>query len=64
MVVYTRPVSDVDRGAGCGAVSSPSHSIHGDGVVSARLQVVDCGSGLSAGNRELLWISVASWSDQ
>lgn len=64
VVLCTRSVSDVDWGAGCGAVSSPSHSIHSDDVVSARRQVRDCGSGLRAGNRELLRITVTSWTDQ
>lgn len=52
---------DVDGNAGCGAVSSASHSIHSDGVVSARLQITDGSSGLRARYGELLRITVTSY---
>lgn len=54
-------VHDVDWGAGGGAVSSASHSVHSDSVVSTRLQVIDCDSGLRARYCELLGITVTSW---
>lgn len=63
MCVCTCRVCDVDGSAGCGAISSTSHSIDSDGVVSARLQVVDGGSGLRAGNCELFWTTVAPCRD-
>lgn len=47
-------VSDVDGGAGGGAVPSSGDGIHCDGVVSARLQVGDGGCGLCARHSELL----------
>lgn len=52
---------DIDRSAGCGAISSPSYSINSDDVVSTRLQIVDCGGGLRARHCELLGITVTSW---
>lgn len=60
-VRVTCPVRDVDGGAGCRAVSSPSHGVHSDHVVSSGLQVVDGGGGLGAGDGELFRITVASW---
>ncbi len=59
--VFTCPVCDIDWSAGCGAVSSTSHSVDRDSVVSTRLQVSDCGSGLRARHCELLRITVTSW---
>lgn len=53
-------VCDIDRDAGCGAVSSASHGVHGDDVVGSWLQVVDGGGGLRAGHGELLGIAVTS----
>ena len=46
-------VGDVDGRAGGGAVPPGRHSIHGDGVVGGRLQVVHLGGGLGARHREL-----------
>lgn len=54
-------VHDIDWSAGGGAVSSTSHSVDGDSVVSTRHQVIDCGGGLRAGHCELLRITVTSW---
>lgn len=62
-VRVTCPVCDVDGGAGCRAVSSPSHGVHSDHVVSSGLQVVDGGGGLRAGDGELFRITVASWGE-
>lgn len=61
MFVFTCFVRDIDWSAGCGAVSSTSHSIDSDSVVGTRLQVRDCGSGLRARHCELLGITVTSW---
>lgn len=58
--VRTCLVCDIDWRAGRRAVSSTSHSIDGDDVVSTRLQVLDCGSGLRARHCELLRIAVTS----
>lgn len=57
----TCPVHDVDWSAGCGAVSSTRHSVDGDRVVSAGLQVGDGGSGLSARHCELLGVTMTAW---
>lgn len=62
--VRTCLVCDIDWSAGCGAVSSTSHSIDSDDVVSTRLQVSDCGSGLRARDCELLRITVTPWIDK
>lgn len=62
-VRVTCPVCDVDGGAGCRAVSSPSHGVHSDHVVSSGLQVVDGGGGLRAGDGELFRITVATWGE-
>lgn len=62
-VRVTCPVCHVDGGAGRRAVSSPSHGVHSDHVVSSRFQVADGGSGLRAGNGELFRITVASWGE-
>lgn len=53
-------VRDIDWRAGRRAVSSTGHSVDGDDVVSTRLQVLDCGSGLRARHCELLGITVTS----
>lgn len=58
--IHTCPVHDVDGNAGCRAVSSASHSVNSDGVVSARLQIINCSSGLGAGYSELLRVTVTS----
>lgn len=60
MFVCTCFVCDIDGSAGCRTVSSTSHSIDGDSVVSSRLQVRDGGSGLRAGHCKLLGIAVTS----
>lgn len=62
--VGTCLVCDIDWSARGGAVSSTSHSIDSDDVVSTRLQVSDRGSGLRARNCELLGITVTPWIDQ
>lgn len=61
MTSCTCLMSDVDRNAGCRAISSASHSIDGNGVVGARIQVSDCGSGLRTRDCELLRITVTTW---
>lgn len=61
VAVFTCLVCDIDRSAGCRAVSSPSYSVDGDSVVSTWLQVSDCCSGLWARHCELLRITVTSW---
>ena len=60
MFVCTCSVCDIDWSAGCGAVSSTSHSIDSYSVVGTRLEVRDCGSGLRARHCELLGITVTS----
>lgn len=51
---FTCLVSDMDGGAGGRAVSSSGDGVHCNGVVSARLQVGDCGCGLRSRDSELL----------
>lgn len=56
-------VRDVDRRAGCRTVSSAGHSVDGDDVISARLQIIDCCSRLRSRNCELFGVTVAPWAD-
>ena len=54
-------MGDVDGGAGGGAVPSPGHCVHRDGVFGAGPQAADGGGGLGAGDGELFGGAVASW---
>lgn len=61
-VTSTCFVCDVDRSAGGGTVSSAGHGVDRHGVVGAGVKVRDCSSGFRAGYRELLRVTVTSWT--